>query len=96
MLAGVPCSCLGRQVEGSKITHVKIESDLSPFSVGEGVDVEFGAQKTEFLSRDPDEADGVVDAELDELDGDFEETNGAGAVVVYARALFRFGMLAQH
>lgn len=52
---------------------------------GEGGDVVGGAEEAEFFGRDPDEADGVVGAEVGELFGDLEEGDGAGAVVVDAR-----------
>ncbi|KAL8951319.1 MAG: hypothetical protein Q9183_007464, partial [Haloplaca sp. 2 TL-2023] len=73
-------------VRGGDHIEVEVEADLGSFGVGEGRDVKFGAEEAEFFGGDPDEADGVIDAVLCELDCDFQETDGAGAVVVDAGA----------
>ena len=66
--------------------HIKIQlqANLRFFVVRELGDVVSGAKQTEFLGGYPDEADGVVDAEFGELEGGFEEADGAAAVVVVA------------
>lgn len=67
--------------------EVEIEPDLGLFSIRKGGHVVCGAEKAKFFSGNPDEADSVVDAVFGELDSDFKDSNGAGAVVVNARTL---------
>ena len=76
-------------VGGGDHVEVEVEADLGLFGVREGGDVEGGAQETKFLGRDPDEADGVVDAVFGELDGYLEYADTTGAIVVDAGALVR-------
>lgn len=74
-------------IGGGDHIKVELEADLGLFGVREGGDVEFGAEETKLLSGYPDEANGVVDAVFGELEGDFEETDATGAVIVDTRAL---------
>ena len=79
-------------IGGGNHVEVEVEADLGLLGVREGGDVEGGAEETEFLGCDPDEADGVVDAVFGKLDGYLEEADATGAVVVDAGAL-RGGIL---
>ena len=68
--------------------HVEVEeqADLVLLRLRELLNVVLCAQQAGLLAGPPGEADGVVDGELAELDGDLEEGDGARAVVVDSRS----------
>ena len=67
--------------------HVEVEekANLVLLRLRELLDVVLGSQQTRLLTSPPGEANGVVDRELCQLDGNLEDRHGARSVIVDSR-----------
>lgn len=71
-------------VGGGDHVEVEVGTDLGQLGLRavDRLDVEVGAEETEFLSAEEGKADGVLDAEVAEVLGNVQNTNGTGTVIV--------------
>ena len=68
--------------------EVEIETNLGVLLGAERSNVGFGSEKSFLFGRPPGETDGVLDGKGSELEGDFEDTDSTGSVVVNSWASF--------